>query len=517
MNNYASSVLALVLSLALAGCSGPGNGDGRAPTAPRNPGGSGSAEVRWQPDVHVIEQQPGLDALISVSTDGSVLVFDRTASKLPEMKAGEVLLIKGLMARKILAAETSGQELALLTVPAGLPDLVSDAKIRLRVPIRFGEAQALGSRHRRAAPWQMVSDAVIPTAHAQSPVAERAKAAEQRGRRDAYGNLAKAPFKAMLEGWDTEFSASPAPGRLNLSLQLKKQAAGVAAIVTGDGYLADFDFDADIDVQKSVVEKLQVDYRKLNGVMNFKWKVQTTDDGSLRGNAGMKLPAAIEIPLYQYLGGLPLFLEVSAAVLIKPGIGSEYSFSHGEFVVTYDGHQSFRAHEGVVDSEGQVSGDIKLLDSAGGSGPPTGIVLTFAAPRLELSLGVSKVLKFDGMKEVAAKADRYRDVLISKAFGAEALAKFTQSPLSKVTAGGVVDAAMGSDAAAYIQLVSSSGMSHSGSAVMVPCTRNDVFMSVKVGVSAQALGQNLGSADKEIYKKELTRVFPSNNTLCNSL
>jgi hypothetical protein len=31
--------------------------------------------------------------------------------------------------------------------------------------------------------------------------------------------------------------------------------------------------------------------------MHFKWEVQTTAEGALRGNAKMKLPAAIEIPL----------------------------------------------------------------------------------------------------------------------------------------------------------------------------------------------------------------------------
>lgn len=473
------TVLALLL---LCGCSDSGSSDsGSTPTAemgaPRHPEGTGSADVTWQPNVHVVEQRDGLAALVSVSSDGSTLVFDRSLASIPVMRDGDVLLIKGLLARRIIASEAKGNELAVLTVPASLTDLVSDAQIRLHAPIRFGSGKALAAMHTEVEPWQMIADAVLPAAHAQSPAEERRKKAEG----DAYGNMAKAPFKAMLKGWETKFSADTTPGRLDLSLQLKKSAAGVTAVVSGDGYLADFDFDADIDVEKSVVEKMQVNYRKLNGVMNFKWAVQTTENGSLRGNAGMKLPAVIEIPLYQYLGGLPLFLEISAAVLIQPGIGSEYSFSHGEFCVTYDGYQSFSVKDGVVDADGTVTGDIKLDGSEGGSGPATGIVLAFAAPRIELTLGVSNALKFEGVKEAASKADEYFDSLMDTAFGPEASAKFKQSPMSKVTAKGVVDAAMGSEAAAYIQLVTTSGMSHSGTAVMVPCTRTDVYMSVKVG------------------------------------
>ncbi len=518
MNKSTTAIIACIIGSALVSGCNRDAGDAAAPmSAPRHPGGSGSAEVTWRPEVHVIEQDDGWNALVSVSTDGSTLVFDRTRGKIPAMRDGQVLVIKGLLARKIIASEANGDEYAVLTAPAGLLDLVSDAKIRLHAPIRFGTAQALVAARATPSPWQRMADAVVPAAYAQSPTEERRKAAERGGRKDAYGNLAKAPFKAVLEGWDTTFSAEPAPGRLNVSLQLKKSAAGVAAVVSGKGYLADFDFDADIDVERSAVEKMQISYQKLNGVMNFTWDVQTTDDGSLRGNAGMKLPAAIEIPLYQYLGGLPLFLEVSAAVLIKPGIGSEYSFSHGEFHVTYDGYQSFRARDGVVDADGQVNGDIKLVDSAGGSGPATGIVLAFAAPRVELSIGVGKVLKFDGFKDAAAKADKYFDTLVNKAFGAEALAKFKQSPMSQVTSTKIVEAAMGSNAAAYLQLVTTSGMSHSGSAVMVPCTRTDLHMSVKVGVSANAMGQSVGNADKEIYKKDLSRVFPSENQLCNSI
>lgn len=515
-----AGALAIVVLL-VAGCNGGKSESGgksengaSLASAPRNPGGSGSANVTFRPNVQVVEQRDGMNALVSVSTDGSTLVFDRSQGAMPALKVGDVLVIKGLLARKIIAAETNGDETAVLTVPAGLVEIVADGKIHVEAPIRFGSPQSVAVWTPLPSRWESLTNGFVPLLYAQAPTEERRKSAEQKGVRDAYGNMARAPFKAVMSGWETEFSAVPAAGRLNLLIKLKKSAGNVAAVVTGQGYLADFDFSSDIDIERSTVERLQIGYKKLNGVMNFTWEVQTTEGGQLRGNASMKLPAAIEIPLYQYLGGLPLFLEISSAVIIKPALGAGYEFSRGSFRVTYDGYQTFRVKEGIVDSDGNVTGDIKLVAADNGSGAPIGMVVAFAAPRIELSIGVSKVLKFDGVKEAAAKADKYFDILVKKTFGAEALQKFKNSPMSKVTATKIADAAMGSDAAAYIQLTTSSGMSHTGNAVMVPCTRTDLHMTVKVGASANAFGQSVGDTDKEIYKKDFTRVKPSENALC---
>jgi hypothetical protein len=484
--------------------------------APHNPGGSGSAQVTYKPQVHVIEQADGVKALISVSSDGSTLVFNRKLGSIPPIADGEVILIKGLLARKVLASETDGDEVAVLTVPAGLLDIVTDAKIHVETPIRFGSPEPIAAAVERSYLDRFLGTLAAP-AYAQSPTEERRRAAEAKGRKDAYGNLASAPFHALFDGWETDFSAEPAAGRVNLTLKLKKSIANAVAVITGEGYLADFDFSSDIDVQHSVTERVKMNYKKINGTMNFKWDVQTTAAGALRGNARMKLPAAIEIPLYQYLGGLPLFLEISSAVLIKPAFGAEYEFAHGAFHITYDGYQSFSAKDGNVDSDGTVTGDIKLEDSEAGAGAPVGLVLAFAAPRIELSIGVSKILKFDGFKDAASKADKYFDKLATKVFGAEGLAKFKASPMSQVTAGKIVDAAMGSNAAAFIELTTSTGMSHSGAAVMVPCTRTDVYLAATVGASANAFGQSVGNAEKKIFTKDFTRVVPSEDLLCKNI
>jgi hypothetical protein len=60
-------------------------------------------------------------------------------------------------------------------------------------------------------------------------------------------------------------------------------------------------------------------------------------------------------------------------------------------------------------------------------------------------------------------------------------------------------------------------MCHTGTAVTVPCTRTDLHMAVKVGASAKAFGQAVGDAYREIFRKDITRVRPSENALCNGV
>jgi outer membrane protein OmpA-like peptidoglycan-associated protein len=93
----------------------------------------------------------------------------------------------------------------------------------------------------------------------------------------------------VFDDWDTQFSAEPSPRRASLKLQMRKSIGNAAALITGEGYLADFDFSSDIDVKHSVTERVQMNYKNINGTMNFKWNIQTTQAGSLLGSARMKM------------------------------------------------------------------------------------------------------------------------------------------------------------------------------------------------------------------------------------
>lgn len=127
------------------------------------------------------------------------------------------------------------------------------------------------------------------------------------------------------------------------------------------------------------------------------------------------------------------------------------------------------------------------------------------------------MFKFEDAAEGAAKAEKAFDFLVGKTFGAEALQKLHDSPMNVISPTKVVEAAMGSDGAAFIELVTTSGMSSTGNAVLTPCIRTDLHMAINVGASAKAFGQEVGNADREIFSKAFTHVKPSENQVCNGI
>jgi hypothetical protein len=481
-------------------------------------GGSGSARVTYRPNVVVVEREEGLDALADVSRDGSTLVFESADPKWRRLEAGSVLLIEGWLARKVLAVDVDGSQVGVLTEPAALGDIAADAHIRLDAPVRFTASHAGGIESPFLVAWKELATLASPTVYAQAPDAERARKAEADGRADAAKKLASGSVSGIFSGWETTYSAVPAAGRLNLSLQMTKKLSGFVAQINGEGYLADFDLASDIAVERGIVERLQLTHKKINGVMNVTWVVAKESPGPLNLDDRVKLPAAISIPLHQFLGGFPLYLEISSAVIIKPAITGGKEYSRGAFRITYDGYQSFTAREGTIDSEGNVTGEVHVLESQGiSAAAPLGMVLAMAAPRIELSVGVSKVLKFDDLQEAAGNADKIAELLITRVFGKDAYEKFKSSPAGGLAPGKIVGAAMGSDAAGYLELVTTSGMSASGMSAFTPCTRTDLNFLVRVGASAQAFGKEVAKVSEEIFRKQVSRVNPPGVKLCDGI
>ena len=70
---------------------------------------------------------------------------------------------------------------------------------------------------------------------------------------------------------------------------------------------------------------------------------------------------------------------------------------------------------------------------------------------------------------------------------------------------------------AYFEMVTSAGMSFTGMSAIVPCTRHDIHLWGKVGVSAQLMGIAVGQTSKDIYKTDFTRIDPPGTKLCESV
>lgn len=483
----------------------------------RSQAGTGSAHVTYQTGVKVMDQEEGENSIIGQSSDGAALLFDSSNTKARGLQAGDILLVKGLLARKILGIGTEPEGTLVLTQQATIPEVIAEGTLDVNAPIQFGSLRAQNEPTNRSFSQQAMEWLRPTPVLAQIGDAASLSKAEAQGSKDAYGNMVKGAVSGVFEGWNTTFKATPAEGKLNLELTLTRNVGDFAAEIKGQGYIANFDFRSGIGVQGSTVQKFDTEFKNLNGVMNFQWDVAKKSPGPHSEDDRIKLPAAVTIPLAQYLGGMPLFLEISSAIIIKPEIaGAE--LSKGSFRITYDGYQGFQSKEGNIDANGNVSGNIEFVEPMNvAPAAPMGLVVAFAAPRIELSFGVSKVFKMDAIKVAAEKVDAIADQLAKRLLEPDQYEAFKNGPMGRFKLAKAAENALQSDAAAYFEMVSSSGMSYSGLSVLTPCSRTDITLLGVVGASAQAFGESMGESRKEIFKKKFTKITPPGTKLCKDL
>jgi hypothetical protein len=477
-------------------------------------GGTGTIDIQYQPSARLVARDEVIRSLAGVSRDGWILHFKPAGDGLRALEPGDVLVVKGLFARKVLAVEHTGDSVSLLTAGAELGEVIRDGAIRFKAPIRFSPDARAGqpmSRRRGHPLWPIG----ITDAHAQDVAKE---AASLYNSATKYGKKA---VGALANDWQVVYSAVPGDGRIDLSIQLTREHHGFRGLITGKGYLQDFDLGADIGVERSVVQRLEANFERVNGVMNFFWEVGMEAPAGYAQETRIKLPGAISIPLYQMLDGFPLFLEISSAMIIQPVITGGQQYTHGAFRVGWDGYQHLTAKAGNIDPAGNVTGEILLVNERTFSAlAPLGMVINMAAPRIELSMNPLRMLgelsgsTLDGALAAAGKQlDEIAARLIEKARGTSLGARIPPE-LGGVGLAQVANA-MKSDAMAYIQLITTAATAASGSSALFPCTRVELAITGSVGASAQAFGQQVGHVSKTILERKLAWSDAPGNTLCN--
>lgn len=473
---------------------------------------SGFANVTYRSNVRTMEEAEAKQAILGLSSDETCFLFDSSNATARALHAGDVLFIKNLTARRVLGTQETPDGIAVLTEPAVITDVVEDGTIHIQAPVRFGPAVAAAPRPKSF--WSL-DPLLAEPAYAQSPTGTMANQAEQKGTQDAYGNMAKGLLHAIIDDWDTSYQATPGEGKTDLNLTLKKSVGGLEALITGQGYISNFGFESDTVISKGAVQNMDAAFKNLNGVMNFQWVIAKDSPGVMADESRIKLPGALEVPLSKLVGGLPLYLQVSAAILIHPALTGGKEYSKGQFRITYDGYQHFKVKPGNVDSDGNLKGDIDLGDHQDLSPvAPLGMVVAFCAPRIELSFGLHKIYESLDTKKAADIVDKYADIIAKKLLNPSQLANFQKN---KLNLGNTFKNALQSDAMAYIQAIGTSASSFSSNSAILPCERYDLTFVVQVGASAELAGLSLGKTSKDVLNKSKTKVDPPGATECENI
>ena len=526
------SAVLMVLMGVMAGCSGgkpqidatagSGQSNGSSSTASNSQGGRGSAHIVYRPEVKALDATAALNALKGVSTNGLALVFDASASGIAALQPGDVLLVKNLIARKVLAVEQQGNEKIVLTRVATLPEVATEAKISFHQPVHFGASRAANSAPQ--ASWlEQVLEALGPRAAYAADIVHQDPITHTPGDAvsDAYDaarngvNMTIKGFKAVVDGWDTECDATPEDGKLHLTLRLTRsaEAANLVAEIDGDGYLQDYDAMLDAAMSGGSMDDLTGSFKNINGSMNLTWKIGQKTKGTGPGQSRIDFPTVVSTSLAPLLDGLPLYLEIKASVVVNPVTTGANEYSSGSYRLTYDGYQNFKLHKTSFESDGPVDMKIDSDLPTGISLAPTASVVGLAAPIVQISFGgpALDVFKVGDLADASDTVNKWADKVAKQYLPPDLYSLFqdTSELLAKS-----LKAVENTGAMLDMRIVTTTTHMQTGSAIMFPCQKETWQFVLYVGATAQALGIPAGSYTKKIGEKEFHRTNPPNNGLC---
>lgn len=455
--------------------------------------------VTYNDHTVMVDEATVRKTLRSVSTNGNVLVFD-PSPQIQKLGLGSVLFMQGLAVRKVLATMPFESGTALLTVPAAITDYIQEGQIHWDYPVRFSATSA--SRDPVGSPLQ---------AEAGLCLANLLKCLESHASPVVYA--ADAPpgsHHGQLKGWDYWASGTNQDNRVQVRLEVKRVEAGIHALLTGDGYLQNFDTSSDIEIHDGKLQDFRWSNKNLNGVMNFGWEVGKEKKGVWAEEDKIPLPTSFKIPLL--IGAWPLTISVDEALLIHPAMTEGNQLSEAHFRVEYNGYSRFSVHSGNINDDGQVSGNTSLVNMRALS-PVAGhaFVAALAGPRMGIKLGVSSA--WDKLKETvhADQAERALQFFLSLDPVKKLLDSNTPGGRLYRKALGIlpdikeaVEMALKSDAAAHLEIIIAAKLLDSGPMVVVPCQQAQAVVTVQAGANAELLGQTIAQADKILGKYQKT-------------
>lgn len=485
--------------------------------------GEGSAHVVYRPEVKTIDETSAIKALRGVSTNGLAFVFDAGDSNIAALKPGDVLLVKNRIARKVLAVDQQDHEKIILTRIATLPEVATEANISFHKPVHFSGSHAENSS--QTIPWRdrllkafeltrVYAQADIvhqdPITHTQpDSVTQTVDSAKAGVNKVANG------IHQVIDGWATDFDATPEDGKLHLTIKLSRtsKASNVVAEIDGDGYLQDYDTSLNAYMSGGSVKDVTGSFKNINGSMYLTWKIGQAGKGPAPGQSRIDFPSVVKTSLAPLLDGLPLYLEIKGSVIVNPVTTGANEYSSGSYRLTYDGYQNFKLHGTSFDSDGPVNMKIDSEKPTGVSLAPTASVVALAAPIVQLSFGgpALDVFKVGGLADAADTVNKWADKVAKQYLPPDAYQLFQESTdlISQS-----IKAVQNTGAMVDMRVVTTTTYMQSGSATMFPCQKETWQFVVYVGASAQALGIPAGSYTKKIGEKEFHRINPPNNGLC---
>ena len=478
--------------------------------------GNSYAHVTYKPIVKVFNESDLTPSLEGVGSDGHGIVFKNAPASVLALKAGDILMVKNVFAAKVLAAETDGGETVLITDAAKLSDLVQNGEINLDTPITFHGPQMSAASTPAKLPTPPTPSR--PPFHFSGLFETPVYAAQNgTGTPAAPGSLTPSysnpspgittgtassaianTASDLLSGWTVEsWSVTPSQNDAVINAKMTKSTGGFVAAITMTGTVSNFQF-----VQKlkfpTQSSQLMNAIHGLSGQMHFVWEIGKQTPGVWATEDKIKLPAGITIPLAEMLDGLPLTLDISAALLIHPALTGGNEYSKGGFTIGFDGSATAEGLTFKIDEDQSISPIA-----------PNAMVISFCIPRVELKLGATWSDKFSHATAAVDKAISW----VKSKLPASIQNAINNSPLSKIS----VTNTLASNADLFVQIIHTDGTTHASNMTLAPCSKIQLKVTGQWGGDATLfdLVPN-ASATRDIFTKTFTRWNPGSD-FCKSI
>jgi len=492
-------------------------------------GGSGSANVTYSTAVKQFDESEVRASLQGIASDGHSWLFKNASAGIKGLKAGDVFMVKGAMAGKVLGVVNEDDQTLVVLAPASLLDTVAGGELKLNAPVHFHGSGQMANVAEPKPAYRTIFDLIEPPVYAaQSGLpGSTADVARQQGTNDAIVQSIQGIAGTAVSGWTvTNYSFTPGQSVCNFQIVLVKDVGGFVARVGAKGTISDFDFATNMDWSKTVATGGKYigpgifnSVNNMKGTIQFDWEIGKQSPGVWATEDRVALPGGISIPLAPLLGGMPLTLDVSSALLIHPALTGGNEYSRGGFSIAWGGGGSgggfsTTAEGAVVD--GSKGGNINLTynitaDENISPVAPNAMVISYCAPRIELRLDILGPFA-SSLSSVGGYIDKAVN-LLSKYLPDSVKSTIANSPLSKMTASNV----LASNADVYVQFIATEGVTHSSNITPAPCTKTQIKFTGQGGMSAQFFGLTEGAQKSaDFFTKDFTEWNPG-SSFCKSV
>jgi hypothetical protein len=486
-------------------------------------GSKSYAHISYLPTVKTFDDSEVRSSLQGISSDGHGFLFQNASQSIKNLQTDDVFMVKGEMAGKVLGVVNDADMTLVLLDQASLADVVQDGDINIDTPVRFTGPK----NSARVEPSPLIDhifDMIDSPVYAQSGLqGSTADVARQKGTQDAALSAAKGIASAFTDGWTVaQYAFTPGDGECNFQIVLVKKSQGFVARVAAKGWIGNFDFAANLQNIKATkgrgaAANMFSAVKNMKGNIQFDWEIGKESPGVWAVEDRVKLPGGISVPLAPLLGGLPLTLDISSALLIHPALTGGNEYSRGGFSISWGGPGGgFQTSSGGAVTDGDQSGTINLAynvttDQNISAVAPNGMVISYCAPRIELRLDI-----LGPFAKSLSSFGSTIDKIVSKmesVFPQSILDAVAKSPLGKVTASNI----LASNADVYVQFIATEGVTHSSSITPAPCSKQEIKFTGQGGVSAQFFGlTDSAKKNTDLFTKTYTRWDPASN-FCKSV